>query len=308
MTRDRERLLTHPLIRASVGLLGFRISRFLFYSTITRLLIAKNDLGQLSKTVEGYFTRYVAAGNPNITPKSEVFIYHYKMKLCEDITLLNLNRCRLPRVLARNVRVEGTENYRRALEAGKGILAVGSHVGSVLLATAAFVNISSTVAHPLSRRVNICTDPYAIRFFPPRTIHDTYAFIPNDLNRQAMIARIVAALKSREVVMTNLDVLSGGSSTEGFRLFNKTNILLPAVVASAKLALLAEAVVLPWRNRRDERNRLVLRLENPIWPNSDIQALSEQLRSMLEKWILENPEQWIYWDRFHKRLIEDETV
>ena len=288
--------------------MGFRISRSLLYHTLIRFLIPKSIIQTLYASVEQYFARYLIENCREVNlEKARQFIRHYRLKLCEDIVVLNLSRKRIPQVLAKNVVIEGMGNFHQAIERQRGVLAVGAHVGSVILGTVAFVNLFNGVTNSRRRSIRICTDPYVTRFFTPRQHHDNYSFISNSLNRHEMINRIIAALKSREIVTTNLDVMSGGSSAEVFRLFNKANVFLPAVVGSAKLAILAEAVILPWSNRRDEHNRLVLKFENPIVPGEQTNGLAEELCRLLEKWILENPEQWIYWDRFQKRLLNDET-
>jgi lauroyl/myristoyl acyltransferase len=123
-----------------------------------------------------------------------------------------------------------------------------------------------------------------------------------------MIRRILAALNAGQIVTTNLDVMSAGASAEVFRLFEKANVLLPAVVGAAKAAKLSRALVLPWSNRRDGHGRLVLRFEQPFFADEGAAALSQRLRDLLENWIVESPEQWIYWDRFEKRLCSDEAL
>jgi len=37
--------------------------------------------------------------------------------------------------------------------------------------------------------------------------------------------------------------------------------------------------------------------------NPEFYYLCEKLVSILEGWIRESPEQWMYWDRFHRRVV-----
>ena len=309
LQRHLEKLISHPILRGFIRLLGFRISRSILNQTLIRLLIPKSVVQTLSASVGQYFTRYLTENSREVNlEKAGQFIRHYRLKLSEDIVVLNLNRRNILQVCASDVAIEGMENFYQAINMHRGILAVGSHVGSVILGTIAFVNLINNVAEDQRRSIRICTDPYVTNFFPPSQHQDKYSFILNDLNRFEMINLMNTALKSRQIVTTNLDVLAGGTSTEVFRLFNRANVLLPAVVSSAKMAIMAEAVLLPWTNRRDKYNRFILRFEKPIVPGEQPRELSEELCRLLEKWILENPEQWIYWDRFHKRLMSDEPL
>ena len=304
MKGNIEKLISHPLLRGLIRLSGFRLSRSILYYTIARCLIPRKVVLSLLASVRLYFPRYLEENEgAAIRERARQYIRHYKMKLCEDIVILNQSRRAIPKVIAANVEIKGMENFDRAMDAQRGVLAVGSHVGSVIWGTVALVQCANSVPSARHRFISICTDPYAGRFFPPGGHQDRYAFIPNDLDPPRMIERILAALHAGQIVTTNLDVLSGGASTRVFPLFGTAEVFLPAVVGAAKIAKASEAVVLPWSNRRDERGRLVLSFEQPFAPDGATSALSARLRDLLEKWIRESPEQWIYWDRFHKRLL-----
>ena len=304
MTKNIEKLVTHPVLRGLVRWWGFRCSRFVLYHTMARILMPRKVIRRLAASARQYFAGYLEASESGTCRRrARRFIHHYRMKLCEDIVMLNLDRAAIPGVVRAGVEFEGLDHLRRAMEAERGVLAAGAHVGSVVWCTVALVHCINAQRTTRHRVVYICTDPYAARFFPPSENQDTYSFIPNSLDPRQMIRRILAALNAGQIVTTNLDVMSGGASTQAFRLFEKADVLLPAVVGAAKAAKLSKALVLPWSNRRDEHGRLVLRFEQPFVADADVEALSQRLRGLLEKWILESPEQWIYWDRFEKRLL-----
>lgn len=309
MKGNIEKLISHPLLKGLIRLSGFRLSRSILYYTIARCLIPRKVVLSLLASIRLYFSRYLDENNgAAIRERARRYIRHYKMKLCEDIVMLNLSRRAIPKVINANVEIKGMENFDHAMDGQRGVLAVGSHVGSVIWGTVAFVHFANSFPSARRRFISICTDPYAGRFFPPGGKQDRYSFIPNSSNPQRMIERILAALNAGQIVTTNLDVLCGGASTRVFRLFGKADVLLPAVVGAAKTAKSSGAVVLPWSNRRDEHDRLILSFEQPFTPDEATSALSARLRDLLEKWIRESPEQWIYWDRFHKRLLNDEPL
>ena len=309
MIKNIEKLVTHPVLRGFVRLWGFRCSRFVLYHTIARILIPRKAIRRLAASARRYFARYLEPSESGACRrKAEKFTHHYRKKLCEDIIMLNLDRENIPGVVRTDVGFEGLDHLRRAMEGQRGVLAVGAHVGSVVWGTVALVHCINGQRTARRRVAYICTDPYASRFFPPSENPDTYSFVPNSLEPHQMIRRMLAALNAGQIVTTNLDVMYGGASAQAFRLFEKANVLLPAVVGAAKVAKLSRALVLPWSNRRDEHDRLVLRFEQPLVADGDVEALSQRLRDLLEKWIVESPEQWIYWDRFEKRLLYDEAL
>ena len=88
--------------------------------------------------------------------------------------------------------------------------------------------------------------------------------------------------------------------------------MLPALVGAAKMALSTGATILPWlclRTRVGYRLEIlpplgpVKRLRQADETHPEVQALCGRLRAILEGWIHDQPAQWVYWDRLHKRLI-----
>jgi len=126
--------------------------------------------------------------------------------------------------------------------------------------------------------------------------------------------QMLETLQLRGVVTTNLDVLHGGTSSRVFDLLGR-RVFLPSLVGAAKVALRTGATVLPFVTARTDEGFRV-RLERPFGPvpelgsqlpgdPPELTALCERLRVLLEGWIAELPEQWVYWDRLHKRLAEE---
>jgi hypothetical protein len=148
-----------------------------------------------------------------------------------------------------------------------------------------------------------------------RQYHVIVSFIYTHRRKGIVASEIVRALENRFVVTTNLDVLTGGCSTRSYRLFDGVRVHLPAVVGAAKVVLYSDAVILPWFNTRSQDGRLSLFIEKPIVPapfgggritedHPACKDLCGKLACKLEGWVAGHPEQWIYWDRFHKHLAE----
>ncbi|MBI4704108.1 MAG: hypothetical protein HY744_23615 [Deltaproteobacteria bacterium] len=323
--RDPGRLVNNALLRALVARLGFRVARALVGHALVPLVVGPARRRHLRHRVHGYLGSYFPAlGARAQDERAREFLRHYRAKLAEDCIALNIAGLdRFLDVVLDRVRYEGAEHFVRALYAPAGILAVGAHVGSPTLGTAALLPLFLRVPPERYRPVRLCIEPEAERY-PELTRNlegvlreygGDLGFVPSGTDTRRVAGEMGRCLAQGGLVTTNLDVLAGGASERTFLLFGRARVRLPALVGAAKLALRSGALVLPWVNlRTPEGFRLVL--EPPIGPvpqlgeavseeHPETVALCEKLRSVLEGWIAAQPEQWFYWDRFHQRLVRD---
>jgi len=170
----------------------------------------------------------------------------------------------------------------------------------------------------------VCMDPEATRYARLRQAMtqawETYQLdarmVLTGREPRAIIQELDEVLEGGGLVTTNLDVMWGGRSRRAFRLFGRVWVRLPALVAAARTALANRAWLLPWVNIRTRRG-FILRFEPVIAPmarvprealesdHPELIELCERLREVLEAWIVAHPTQWSYWDRFHRRLVEE---
>ncbi|MFH1132832.1 MAG: hypothetical protein V1754_15975, partial [Pseudomonadota bacterium] len=198
-----------------------------------------------------------------------------------------------------------------------------------VLGTTAFLSLYLTVPQELYPVTRLCAEPEAERF--PSVLKNLQVvlkdyggdvdFILTRRDNKTISTQICDTLSAGGLVTTNLDVLMGGGSRMVFPLFGGNvnqrvaRVYLPALVGAAKTALRTGSTLLPWINLRTKTGfRLIL--EDPIGPvpclgqsvpddHPELLALCERLRIILERWIVQNPEQWTYWDRLHKRLVQE---
>lgn len=252
---------------------------------------------------------------------------HWIRKLAEDTVALNLKgKAAHLKAIESHVVFQGRENLMRAFEQGHGVLAVYCHVGSPSFAMNSFLSRLPAWGPPEERwrRIRLCAEPEVERFpFVRKTIRDATADHGVDLDfalkgegygdTRTVASELVETLAGGGLATTGLDVLGGGSSRRPFPMFGgRIHLILSALVGAAKTALRAGAVILPFVNYRTAHG-FVVQVEPHIGPvpklegevseeRPEVLDLCEQLRALLERWIVAHIEQWTYWDRLHKRL------
>ncbi len=320
--KNPERLINNIFLRALVNHFGFKMSRFIILKGIVPSLLPEKTLDKITGQVTDYFkTFFPLFSHEEVERKVDEFLWHYKSRICEDCIALNLNLDKTFKFIDQYTIIKGRANLLEAIDKGCGILAVGSHVGSILLGTMTLLSIYRDIPGKKNHKIKLCTEPDVPRFPATfqrikeisRTLHLNISFINTRRYKSVVAMEMSRALNDRSFVTTNLDVLTGGGSRMQFKLFDRILVYLPAIAGSAQLALLTGAVILPWHNVRDKDGRLILTIEEPIGPfpesgertkdkNPQFTHLCERLRRILEGWIKENPEQWTYWDRLHLRM------
>jgi len=320
-----ERLASNPLLRGLVRAAGFRRARWLIQHALVPLVVTPARQRRLGALVEGQLqTFFPHLGGDEAARRARAYVANYVAKLAEDVITVNV--VSVPWMLGcfdDLVAFEGRAHFGRAVRAGRGVLAVGAHLGSITFGTAALLSLHLTLApaeRPLTR---LTTEPDVDRAPHVRAALGAalggygadIALLLTDRPGRDIAHDMAETLGAGGLVTTNLDVLRGGGSRKELRLFGgRARLTLPALVGAAKMALHAGATVLPWVNlRQGEGFRLVV--AEPIGPlprlgaaaeegHPEVEALCERLREILEGWIAAQPEQWIYWDRLHKRLVE----
>ena len=326
--KNPEPLMNNAALRALVQHVPFPQARGLLRRGLLPLVIPPRRMRKLVGVVDAHMARFL----PELDAaerrrRVEAFAWHYGCKFAEDGVCLNVaNIDRWIAILGRYLVQEGAEHAHAAVAHGRGVLAVGSHVGAPVLGTLGLLYQFYHLPRDRYPRARLCAEP-EVRRYPGllaneeevlRDIGADVRFILTQRESRDIASDIAAMLGEGMLVTTNLDVVEGGGSQMALPLFGgRAHLRLPALVGAAKVALRAGAVVLPWRCLR-ERRRLRLQVSEPIGPlprlgpeatedHPEVLALVERLRAILDDWIRTAPEQWCYWDRFAKRVVRQDV-
>lgn len=190
-------------------------------------------------------------------------------------------------IIAR-VTVEGEEHLRRALEEGRGVLALSAHFGSFTMIgarlAAAGYPFSVVVKPPADEELARLMDGYRARI----GIH-TVAAKP----RREAVRGILKALRQNRIVLVIADEFKSGDIMVDF-----LGLKVPAARGPATLALRTGAVTLPMFVTRDADDALRLSIGEPIAPverdelEESVIATTLLYTRYIEAAIRRNPEQW----------------
>jgi lauroyl/myristoyl acyltransferase len=325
MKRDLERLINNRLLRALVRHGGFTTSRYLIRAFLLPIAISPRRMRELRRRVQGYFESYFPQfDGAERRRRARAFVYHSGCKFAEDCITLNVGSVDgFLALVDRLVEDRNARNLTSALSRGTGTLAVGAHVGSPVFGTCALM--AHLLRSPADRApaARVCVEPEVERYpavsawIERLSKHYGRDFGPLFTRRKyrEIALEMTDLLSQGAFVSTNLDVLMGGGSRLAFSMFGRARVRLPALVGAVKAALWTGATLLPWVNLRT-RSGFRLLIEEPIGPvprlghriprdHPELSALCERLRQLLEGWIAAQPEQWVYWDRWHQRLEEN---
>jgi len=325
--KNREKVINNVLIRIVIGFSWHKVSKFIIRNILFPLVIPPKIRRIIGEDVPLYFKKYFPELGPDIIKrKAHEFTKNYKNRFAYDCIILNLNFKRTFSLVDKDVVIRGRKNLIRALESSGGLLAVSAHFSSIVLGTIAFIGLFRDIFPTKSKNIWICTEPDVPAF---TTLTDKIkvfsqlykwdiSFLLTHGNKIHVALKMTESLNSHDLVTTNLDVLRGGSSKKTFGLFGNASVYLPAIVGTAKVTLRTGATILPWVNTRERDGTLVLRIGEPIGPFPEMDckidmrspvflSLCERLVSILDEWIRESPEQWMYWDRFGRRVVNRKT-
>ena len=320
-----EQLINNAAFRALVNRGGFMLARSAILRTVLPLAFPAARRRELQQRVSGHFARsFPQWDEAERSARVKSFLHHWGCKFAEDCIAVNVDGLdRYKQLVDRHVVFEGAAHLREALDWGAGVLVVGCHVGSISFCTNSLLSLFLDIPRQQWPVVRMCAEPEVERF--PTVLKHVEAamndfggdveFILAGDQRGSVASQMIETLEMRGLVTTNLDVLHGGTSARVFELLGR-RVFLPSLVGAAKVALRTGATVLPFVTLRTDDGFRV-RLERPFGPvpllgpqlpddHPELTALCERLRGLLEGWIAGQPEQWVYWDRFHRRLAEVE--
>jgi KDO2-lipid IV(A) lauroyltransferase len=191
-------------------------------------------------------------------------------------------------VICASVAVEGEEYLKHALEKGKGVIALGAHLGNFTMigprVAAAGYPFSVLVKHPPDQRLARLLDSYRAK-----TGMKTISAKP----RRQAARQILMALRRNEVVCILPDVFKTGRVNTQF--FGSTVYVRRGPVT---LALRAGAAVVPMCVTRDAEDRLTLRVSPEIDLvrtgdlQEDVAANLALCTRHLEDMVRRYPDQW----------------
>jgi KDO2-lipid IV(A) lauroyltransferase len=189
--------------------------------------------------------------------------------------------------LESRVRVEGLENLRAALESGKGVILLSAHfttleIGGRFLAM-------HTRGLPLNAMYRRSDNPVVERVLRDRRRHHFGEPIGRDDVRAMM-----RALKRNEAVWYAFDQNYKKKSRVFAPFFG---IAAATNTATSRLAQATGAAVVPFFTRRlPDGNGYVQRVDPPLtdFPSGDAEADATRLNALIEGWVKEAPEQYLW--------------
>ena len=191
-------------------------------------------------------------------------------------------------MICASVAIEGEEYFKQALEKGKGVIALGAHLGNFTMIAprlaAAGNPVSILVKHPPDQRLARLLDGYRAK----RAVKTISAKPRTQAARQ-----ILGALRRNEVVVVLPDVFKPGSVNAQF-------LGAPVYIrrGPVTLALRAGAAVVPMCVTRDAEDRLTLHISPEIDlvktgdGQEDVAANLTLFIRHLEEMVRRYPEQW----------------
>lgn len=318
-----EKLLRNPLWRTLVNRTDFLHARALLAAGLIPLVLPPWKKKALKKNLKTQLRDcFPLLTDTALDALADGYCHHWTNKVVDDCLALNLEGSdNFKRIIEGHMLFVGEDHYRCAMAAGRGVICVGAHFGSLALCTPAMIYMMHK--HPTPNQfMRITTEPDLERFsvIMENTRHvltefdlDVDYIVTSNGPRYVAKSMVDALLKSG-IVTTNMDVMRGGSGRNIFYLFeSKIPIVLSALVGAVKIALQTGATLLPWVSYRTASGYSV-RIEEPITApktakedideqNNNFTQICLELKKVLEGWILTAPEQWFYWDRFAKRRV-----
>jgi len=200
------------------------------------------------------------------------------------------------------VRVEGLENLRAAFERGKGVILLSAHfttleIGGRFLAM-------HTRGLPLNVMYRRSDNPVVERVLRDRRRHHFGEPIGRD-----DVRAMLRALKKNETVWYAFDQnYKGNRKNRVFAPF--FGIAAATNTATSRLAQATGAAVVPFFTRRlPDGKRYVQRIDPPLadFPSGDPAADAARLNALIEGWVKEAPEQYLWSHRRFRTRPKGET-
>ncbi len=209
---------------------------------------------------------------------------NFARTVLDTVLLLHISK----ETIVATVALHGEDQLRRALEKGKGVLALSAHLGSFTMIGARLAAsgypFSVVVKHPKHQRFAKLTDDYRTQV----GIHT----IPAKPRREA-VRGILKALRNNRIVLVIADEFKSGDELVDF-----FGMKMPAPRGPATLALRTGAVTLPMFATRQPDDSLVLSIDAPIEPvlgddlDAGVAATTAVYTRCIEQAIRRYPAQW----------------
>jgi len=200
---------------------------------------------------------------------------------------------RSPEELVALAEVEGLEHLKGAHAAGRGVLCPTAHFGNWEfqgVASGPLIEPISVIARPLD---NPELDRRLVRFRTSGGNHVIY--------KQKALAQVLKALREGGVVAVLIDQNVQERDGVFVRFFGRP---ASTTTVAAALALKTGCAVVPGRCRLDPHGVYRMIYGPPVevagtgHRDDDIAALTQRLTSVIEGWVRETPEQWLW---IHRR-------
>jgi KDO2-lipid IV(A) lauroyltransferase len=193
--------------------------------------------------------------------------------------------------------LEGVEHMRAARAAGRGVIAASGHLGNwefQAIASVPLVGHVSMIARPLD---NPALDRRLVRL---RTAGGNTVFY-----KQKAIARVLTALRDGDIVAILIDQNVQAKDGIFVRFFGR-----PActTTVAAAIALKTGCAIVPVHCVLQPGGRYRMAYGPPVeWAGTgrrdeDVAALTQRVTSIIEGWIRETPEQWLWLHRRWKTV------
>jgi KDO2-lipid IV(A) lauroyltransferase len=198
------------------------------------------------------------------------------------------------------VKIEGKEHLDKALEAGKGVVGLTCHLGSF--------DTGASFVHQLGYKINIVgaplKDPRLDKLVHGNRVLKGAKYIP----RGGSSLPLIRALKSGEIVFLLID--QDISKIQGV-FVNFFGMPAYTPVGAALMAMKTGAKVIPFimHRNQDDTHTLTIAPEIPIVntgkEQEDLIANTQTMTNVLEDFIRQYPEQWVWMHERWKTKPED---
>jgi KDO2-lipid IV(A) lauroyltransferase len=193
--------------------------------------------------------------------------------------------------------LEGVEHLQAARAAGRGVIAPSGHLGNwefQAIASVPLVGHVSMIARPLDNPV-LDRRLVALRTFGGNTV----------IYKRKALARVLTALRDGDIVAILIDQNVQEGDGVFVRFFGRP---ASTTTVAAALALKTGCAIVPVHCLLQPSGRYRMVYGPPVeWTatgrrDEDVAALTQHLTSVIEGWVRETPEQWLWLHRRWKTL------
>jgi len=274
-------------LRGFIGVLPYVPSQVIARVTTFMAWLAFQVMRGYRERMEKNLTAAMGVEFPSVAARKKMVWQawrNFARTVLDTTLLMHLSK---EKIIA-TVALEGEDHLRRALEKGKGVLALSAHLGSFTMIGARLAAsgypFSVVVKHPAHKRFAKLTDDYRTQV----GIH-TISAKP----RREAVRGILKALRNNRIVLVIADEFKSGDQLVDF-----FGMKMPAPRGPATLALRTGAVTLPMFAIRQRDDSLLLSIGAPIEAvvcddlDASVAATTAVYTRCIEQAIRRNPAQW----------------